>query len=106
MLAPERMIYNMLYEMDETDEFWDNSLSGYSKEVCFRDYPNRLSNIGDIKDWFEGQKINAGKSYSRFLKEWKKRNPGEIEKFKQDFINAYNYVAAKTGFDNLDDEEK
>lgn len=56
MDAPERMIYNMLYDMDETDEFWDNSLSGYSKAVCFRDYPNRIDNIDCIKKWLTGQK--------------------------------------------------
>ncbi len=106
MLAPERMIYEMLFGMDETDEFWDNSLSGYSKDVCFRDYPNQLSEIDDIKDWFEGQKDNAGRSYSKFLKEWKKRNPHEVEKFVQEFIRAYDYVAVKTGFETLGDEEQ
>lgn len=106
MLAPEQMIYEMLFGMDETDEFWDNSLSGYSKDVCFRDYPNQLSKIDDIKNWFEGQKDNAGRSYSKFLKEWKKRNPDEVEKFVQEFIKAYNYVAAKTGFETLGAEEQ
>lgn len=101
MFAPERMIYNMLYEMDETDEFWDNSMSGYSKTVCFRDYPNRLTKIDDIKEWFNGQKENAGRSYSKFLNEWKKRNPDVLEQFVEDFIKTYNYVAGKTGFDNI-----
>lgn len=105
MFAPERMIYNMLSEMDETDEFWDNSLSGYSKDVCFRDYPNQLTIIDDIKAWFEGQKDNAGKSYSKFLKEWKKRNPEDVEKFVKDFVKTYNYVASKTGFDCIEMDE-
>ena len=39
MDAPERMIYNMLYDMDEMDGFWDNSLSGYSKAVCLEIIP-------------------------------------------------------------------
>lgn len=103
ILAPERMIYNMLFEMDEEDEFWDNSLSGYSKEVCFRDYPNQLSDIADIKNWFEGQKENAGRSYSKFLREFKKREPDEVEKFVEEFVKAYDYVAVKTGFNTISD---
>ena len=65
-----------------------------------------MSEIDDIKDWFEGQKDNAGRSYSKFLKEWKKRNPHEVEKFVQEFIRAYDYVAVKTGFETLGDEEQ
>lgn len=102
MDAPERMIYNMLYDMDEMDGFWDNSLSGYSKAVCFRDYPNRLDNIDDIKKWFEGQKEYAGRAYSKFLNEWKKRNPEIVLEFVKEFAKTYNYVAEKTGFDQID----
>lgn len=97
--APERMIYNMIYNIDETDEFWDNSLSGYSKAVCFRNYPNRIDNIDDIKMWFKEQKEYAGRAYSKFLNEWKNRNPELVEKFIEEFIKTYNYVANKTGFD-------
>lgn len=101
-VAPERMIYEMLFEKEDTDLFWDNSLSGYSKEVCFRDFPNHLTKIDDIKEWFKGQKEYAGKSYSKFLKEWKKQHPCEIEGFEEEFINAYNYVAKKTGFEAIE----
>lgn len=104
-LAPERTIYNMLFEMNEIDEFWDNSLSGYSKEVCFRNYPNRLEKIDDIKKWFEEQKEHAGKGYSKFLNEWKKRNPQEVDIFEKEFVKAYNYVANRTGFDKIEEGE-
>ena len=102
MDAPERMIYNMLYDMDETDEFWDNSLSGYSKAVCFRDYPNRIDNIDCIKKWLTGQKEYAGRAYSKFLNEWKKRNPEMVIEFVKEFVKMYNYVAEKTGFNQID----
>ncbi len=105
MLAPERMIYDMLFDLEETDDFWDNSLSGYAKNVCFRDYPNRLTNIKDIKNWFEGQKENAGRSYSKFITEWKKRNTNEVKIFAEEFVKAYNYVASKTGFDIINSIE-
>lgn len=55
-LAPERMLYECLFNLDEKDDFWDNTISGYSKMVCFRDYPNHLDSIDDIKDWFKSQK--------------------------------------------------
>nr|DAD74349.1 MAG TPA: hypothetical protein [Siphoviridae sp. ctabX13] len=101
MSAPEKMIYDLLFEMDEEDKFWDNSMSGYSKDVCFRDYPNQLFDVDDIKKWFDGQKDNAGRSYSKFINEWKKRNPHEVKKFVDEFVKAYNYVAHKTGFATL-----
>lgn len=89
-LAPERFIYNMLFSLNAADPFWDNSLSGYSKEVCFRDYPNTLSDISDIKEWFKAQKNYAGRGYSKFLNEWKKENPQEVMRFTEGFISTYN----------------
>ena len=104
-MAPERMVYVMLFNLDESDLFWDNSLSGFSKAVCFRDYPNYLDDIDEIKDWFEGQKGNAGKGYSKFLTEWKKRNTKEVEQFIYEFIKKYNYVARQNGFTEIEDDE-
>ena len=105
-MAPERVIYNLLFSLDETDDFWDNSLSGYSKDVCFRDYPNELVEIDDIKEWFRSQKEYAGRGYSKFINEWKKRNNAEVKMFENEFIKAYNYVASKTGFTVFEDREK
>lgn len=102
LLAPERMIYNMLFNMDVTDDFWDNTLSGYSKEVCFRNYPNRLDKIDDIKEWFKEQKEHAGNGYSKLLNEWKKRNPEEVISFQKEFVSVYNYVARRTGFEVIE----
>jgi len=102
-MAPERCIYEMLYNMDDIDDFWDNGLSGYSKEVCFRNYPNHLDGIDDIKEWFDGQKEFAGRGYSKFLNLWKKRNPQLVEDFQEDFIKKYNYVANKIGSAQIDD---
>lgn len=99
--APERMIYDMLYEKDEEDPFWDNSLSGYSKDVCFKDYPNYLEDINEIKNWFDSQSDYYGKGYSKFLKEWKSLHCEELESFRNQFISAYNYVAKRTGFDTI-----
>lgn len=101
MKAPERMIYEMLYSLDETDEFWDNGLSGYSKEVCFRDFPNFIEDINAIKSWFQLQKPYAGRGYSKFINLWKKRHLDEVSSFAEQFVKAYNYVAKRTGFEEL-----
>ena len=84
---------------DDEDSFWDNDLSGYCKEVCFRDYPNHLDNIDDIKAWFVQQRPFAGRGYCKFLNLWKKRNPEQVKEFIANFISAYNYVAKRTGCD-------
>lgn len=104
-MAPERMIYEELYSLDQEDEFWDNSIGGYQKSVCFRDCPNHLSEIDDIKVWFNKQKCYAGRSYSKFIGQWKKNHEKEIALFINDFIRAYNYVAYRVG-NNLIDCEK
>ena len=96
-MAPERMLYEMLYQYNQDDKFWDNSLSGYSRDVCFRDCPNHMESIDDIKEWFRSQKDFAGKNYSKFIKEWKQNNPVEVDAFIIDFVRAYNYVAKHIG---------
>lgn len=103
--APERTIYDMLYLLDEVDSFWNTeSLSGYSKDVCFRNYPNKLEDIDEIKEWFkeQGEIKQVGKGYSKFLQEWKKNNSKDIDEFIKTFIDSYNYVAEKTGFSTID----
>lgn len=96
-LAPERMIYECLFNLDEKDDFWDNTISGYSKMVCFRDYPNHLDSIDDIKDWFKSQKKHAGRGYCRFLQQWEKNNLDLVAEFQEDFLKKYNHVAKKVG---------
>lgn len=66
----ERMIYEMPYHRDRTNDFWDNGLSGYSKDVCVRNFPNYTEKIDDIKEWFNKQKKFARRGYSRFLNLW------------------------------------
>jgi len=97
-MAPERLIYETLYNLDQADPFWENeSLSGYTKDVCFRDFPNHMEKIEDIKDWFKAQKDFAGRGYSKFINYWKKNNADLVEKFVNDFVGAYNYVAKRVG---------
>lgn len=96
---PEQVIYNLLYSLDENDSFWDNSMSGYSKQVCFRGYPNKLEEIDHIKQWYKSQKDVI--SYAKFLNLWKKKKPEEVEKFICDFIKTYNKIAQRRGYNLL-----
>lgn len=95
--APERMIYEMLFGLDDMDTFWNNELGEYSRDVCFRDYPNYIEDIDTIKKWFKSQKEFAGRGYSKFLNLWKRKNPELVDQFQSDFIHAYNYLAKKIG---------
>ena len=101
-MAPERMIYEALYELPDIHPFWDNNLSGYSRDVCFRDYQGHLDNIDDIKAWFTKQKPFAGKAYLKFIKVWSQKHGEDIETFINDFVKAYNYVAQRVGSATID----
>ena len=74
-------------------------MSGYSKQVCFRGYPNKLEEIDHIKQWYKSQKDVI--SYTKFLNLWKKRNPDEVEKFVSEFIKTYNKIAQRRGYNIL-----
>lgn len=100
-MAPERMLYETLYDLDETDSFWDNGFSGYSRSVCFKycinHIPNEDNTIDKIKQWFEEQKSYAGRGYCRFINLWKNKNEEKVEEFIRDFISAYNIIAKRIG---------
>lgn len=96
-MAPERMLYEMLFNYKQGNEFWDNSLSGYSRDVCFRDYPTHLDDIDMIKEWFRSQKKYAGRNYCRFINQWKRTNKSAVNQFINEFVCAYNRVAKLVG---------
>lgn len=104
--APERFLYEYLYNISEMDEIWDMKIGGYSKSVCFRDYPDYIENIDGsidtVKTWMQSQKDNAGRGYAKFINRWKKDHKDEVEAFIKSFVMAYNYVAEKTGAERLD----
>lgn len=96
-MAPEKILYEFLYGLEQDNPFWDNSMSGYSRDVCFRDNPNHLDNIDEIKEWYKTQKDFAGRGYARFINAWKKEHLTEVDDFIYSFVRAYNYVAKRVG---------
>jgi len=99
-IYPEKLFYDFLWKLDETDEFWDNSISGYSKVVCFKDCNDEI-NPEKIKSWFLKQKDNGnwGRAASRMFNRWKKDNEDEVRRVQSEFITAYNLLAEKIGID-------
>lgn len=93
---PEKLLYDFFFELDDNDEFWDNDLGGYSKQVCFRDFPNALKEKDHIKQWYRSQEkyVKLGK----LINYWKKEHPDLVEKFCGDFLKTYNYVASLCGY--------
>lgn len=98
----ERLLYEHLKNKRDDDPFWDSELGGYSKQVCFRDYPSELKQSDHIKQWYKSQKENAGRGYSKFINDWKKYHVIEVAEFQSDLIKAYNFLADKNGFEKVD----
>lgn len=96
--APEKELYDTLFDLSEDDSFWDNTPGSYNKQLCFRDYPTPPKSTEDYKDWFFKQKSFAGRAYYKFISLYISRHSQECEDFLNSFIMAYNAVAQKTGF--------
>lgn len=103
--GPDRILYNFLKDLPESDEFWSDNIStgGYSKQICFKDYgqPPINPHGGQLrefyKNWFQNQLKNKywGKSDCDALKKWKKDNHKAYESFEKHFVKVYNYLATK-----------
>lgn len=98
---PEKVIFEELKSLPESDIFWNNTPGGYDKQRCFRDYLETTPSKDVAKDWFYKQKDFAGKAYCKFFTVYKNNHPAECAAFVEFFIKAYNAVAQKTGFDLL-----
>ena len=95
--SPERFFATFLRQLDEEDEFWNNCLGGYNKQVCFRDIPNS-DDREKYKSWFNSQLTpNAwGKNGQKLFRRWEKDNDKTIQDFKDKFFKI---VKKLTGVD-------
>ncbi len=93
--CPEKMFYLFLYNLQEDDAFWDNSLGGFDKEKCFLEYPTLGDNANTdmYKKWFESVRPYFGRGYKKLLNYWIVTNKDEYENFISKFKEAYNIVA-------------
>ncbi len=74
----EKQMYMFLKGLSDADVFWGD-LGYYSKQVCFRNYPNLMEedDIVEYKKWFDSQKENWGRANSKLYKRWEIDNKNE-----------------------------
>jgi hypothetical protein len=88
---PEFDVYDCLSKLEDNDKFWDNSLGGYSKQACFKDYLNDDLSEAQIKKWFSEQKNQYGKGYNKILNKTFENRGESCEQFISDFKKAFNF---------------
>lgn len=93
--SPEQLFYSFLKNLDDTDDFWDNSLGGYTKQVCFKNYHSEPKDRVAYKSWFNEQKVHWGRSGKKLFDRWARDNVAFIESFLLDFDKAYLFLKKK-----------
>lgn len=90
-LSPEQMFYSFLKSLEENDNFWDNNLGGYTKQVCFKNYNNEPKDREAYKKWFNEQLSSWGKCGKKLFDRWANENTEAINLF----INEFEEVKEK-----------
>jgi len=91
--CPEKLFYDYLKNLPDTDEFWSSDLDGHTKDTCFRNFPNTPANTDIYKKWYQEQKVFWGRNCQRLHKRWIKDHPIETSRFNLDFQTAYDILA-------------
>ena len=90
--SPEQLFYTFLKQLEDTDVFWDTSLGGYTKQVCFRDYGSEPKDRYDYKKWFNAQKSNWGQSGAKLFNRWARENAEAVGVFIEEFEKVLRYL--------------
>ena len=94
--SPEQLLYDYLKKLPDNDDFWDNEIGGYSKQVCFRNFSSRPSTRENFKEWFKEQLPYWGTNAKKIFDRWKNDNEEETQKFQGDFQKSYDYCLKLT----------
>lgn len=89
---PEEIVYSCLKSLESTDSYWNNSLGGYTKQMCFQDAIGDNPEKMTIKNWMLEQKGKKGTGYNAMFKEVIAQHPEAREQFIIDFQRALEYV--------------
>lgn len=100
--CPEKLFYQFLKQLPDTDGFWSTELDGHTKDTCFRDFESEPVNTDQYKAWFSSQKVYWGQSCSRLYRRWMKANPEEVQRFQKEFIEAHNLLAKSMEIPEID----
>lgn len=94
-MSPERFTATYLHDLSEADPLWETIGEGYTKQVCFKDYPydEIMEDRIKAKEWFRRETASWGRNASRVLTPLFKKHKAEREEFVSDFmemIKRYN----------------
>lgn len=104
--SPERELAHFLYSLSDADELWEKINSGYSKSVCFKNFPlHKIDATGDdgrksAKAWFNEQKRANKYWLPRVLSRWKKEHSDEVENFVCGVKKYYDTIFLKSLMNN------
>lgn len=104
--CPEKLFYDFLNSLPDTDKFWSTELDGHTKDTCFRNFENTPTNTDGYKKWYNEQKEFWGKGCSRLHKRWMEENPAEVSRFRDDFQTAYDTLAESLEYPPLSNTSK
>ncbi len=97
--APESVLYNFLYKLEEDDAFWKNDKTNFTKAVCFNGFID-LKTEKDHKKWLKHLKkhFRDSKSYTfnTFIRDlvygFCEKNPDAYSIFIKSFTEACNKI--------------
>ena len=99
--CPEKLFYDYLKGLPDTDEFWSTELDGHTKETCFRNHENTPANVDQYKNWYNEQKVYWGRGCARLHKRWMKDYPQDVDRFRADFQKAHDLLAESLEYPKL-----
>ena len=94
-MSPERFTATFLHDLSDTESLWETIGEGYSKQVCFKDYPYKeiMDDRIKAKEWFRRESVKWGRNASGVLTPLFKKYKAEREEFVSSFmemIKRYN----------------
>lgn len=91
-VRPENVIYDFLNSLDEVNDFWSQTVGGYSKSVFLSNKPDNIDNREIMKRWFNTEKVNWGNNCRSLFNCWKLNNALLVKKFNDDLKNVINKI--------------
>ena len=92
-LPPDRLFYEFLKGLPETDDFWSKELGGYTKQICFFSTDEKKKERDFYKIWYKGQCKYWGEHSHKLIHRWMQENEADILIFRNEFTKAYNYLS-------------
>ncbi|MCM1985543.1 ATP-dependent nuclease [Methanococcoides seepicolus] len=83
--SPERLLAKYLFNLSDSDNFWAEIGSDYTKQFVFKDISyNDISDREKAKQWYGMQKSYWGRNSAKLINKWMEDNQ-EVESFLNEF---------------------